>query len=658
MEKTQLDNTKLDKIQCVIDSITFRDETNGYSVVRVSTDNDSFIAVGIMPAVHVGSVFYLYGSWKVHPRFGEQFAFQECEETLPATIEGIKNYLASGLIKGIGPSYAEKIVDRFGEATLDILDNEPDKLSKIRGIGPKKLEKIKKCWDEQKEIRNIMLFLKSYNVSTTLATKIFKQYGSQSIQTVTENPYRLADELWGVGFKTADDIASKLGFEHERFERLRSGILYSMNKFSEAGHCYAVITELMASAVELLEVQENLISAAIHTMLSEKDLILEDEAIYLPIYYYSEVGVARRLKAIMNAPGWSYFDIDDFDIDYYDETQIEAIEAALNNKILVITGGPGTGKTTITKGIIQAYRSSRAEVLLAAPTGRAAKRLSEVTHTSAKTIHRLLEMRPPDGFKRDENNKLEGDVLIVDECSMVDLLLMYSLLKAVPDHMTLILVGDIDQLPSVGAGKVLGDIIDSGVVPVIRLEKIFRQAQRSSIVTSAHKINKGEMPYLTDHDSDFLFFESEKPAEKIVEICRTVMSDNGVLPEGAAQHDSARLPDGSIDPADIQVLTPMRRGDTGANALNLLLQEALNPYGTRIAGTNFRLGDRVMQIRNNYEKFVFNGDIGSVSGVEAGEVTVRFDDRLVAYETSELDELVLAYATTIHKAQGSGATRS
>ena len=401
MEKTQLDNTKLDKIQCVIDSITFRDEKNGYTVVRVRTDNDSFIAVGIMPAVHVGSVFYLYGSWKVHPRFGEQFAFQECEETLPTTIEGIKNYLASGLIKGIGPSYAEKIVDRFGEATLNILDNEPDKLSEIRGIGPKKLEKIKKCWNEQKEIRNIMLFLKSYNVSTTLATKIFKQYGARSIQTVTENPYRLADELWGVGFKTADDIASKLGFEHERFERLRSGILYSMNKFSEAGHCYAVMTELMASAVELLEVQENLISAAIHTMLSDKDLILEDEAIYLPMYYYSEVGVARRLHEIMNAPGWSYFDIDDFDIDYYDETQIEAIEAALNNKILVITGGPGTGKTTITKGIIQAYRSSGAEVLLAAPTGRAAKRLSEVTHMGAnysqtpgnETARRVQERR-------------------------------------------------------------------------------------------------------------------------------------------------------------------------------------------------------------------------------------------------------------------------
>ena len=648
----------MDKIQCVIDSITFRDEKNGYSVVRVSSSNDSFIAVGIMPAVHVGSVFNLYGSWKVHPRFGEQFAFQECEETLPATIEGIKNYLASGLIKGIGPSYAEKIVDRFGEATLDILDNEPDRLSEIRGIGPKKLEKIKKCWAEQQEIRNIMLFLKSYNVSTSLATKIFKQYGNQSIQTVTENPYRLAEELWGVGFKTADDIASKLGFEHERYERLRSGILYSMNKFSEVGHCYAVMSELIASAVELLEVQETLITDAINTMLENKDLIQEDETIYLPMYYHSEVGVARRLHEIMNAP--KYFYIDDWvNSDYYAETQVEAIEAALNEKVLVITGGPGTGKTTITKGIIQAYREAGAEVLLAAPTGRAAKRLSEVTHMGAKTIHRLLEMRPPDGFQRDENNKLEGDVLIVDECSMVDLLLMYSLLKAVPDHMTVILVGDVNQLPSVGAGRVLADIIESGVVPVIRLEKIFRQAQRSSIVTNAHRINKGEMPYLTDHDSDFLFIESDNPAEKIVEICRGVLPEHRRLSDSAGQHNSADqhdsvvIPNQGIKPVDIQVLTPMRRGETGANALNQLLQEALNFDGARIAGSNFRLGDRVMQVRNNYDKFVFNGDIGIVSGVEAGEVTVNFDGRMVAYDTSELDELVLAYATTIHKGQGS-----
>ena len=622
----------MDKIKCVIDRITFRDEKDGFSVVRANDDGYYFTAVGIMPAVHVGSVFNLYGSWKTHPRFGHEFSFQECEETLPATIEGLKNYLSSGLIKGVGASYAEKIVDRFGEETLDILDNEPDKLTEIRGIGPKKLEKIKKSWSEQKEIRNIMLFLRSYNVSTSLATKIFKQYGNQSIQIVTENPYRLADELWGVGFKTADTIAFSLGLEHDSYERLRSGILYSLKKFSEAGHCFATRQQLITSAVEILDVDEILIQNAINTIVENKDLIQEDDAVYLPMYYYSEVGVARRLHEIMNSQRSIRIKAA-VESSYYDETQLEAIRAALNNKVLVITGGPGTGKTTTTLGIINAHRG--AKIVLAAPTGRAAKRLSEVTHMGAKTIHRLLEMRPPDGFNRNEDNPIEGDVLIVDECSMIDLLLMYSLLKAVPDHMTVILVGDVDQLPSIGAGKVLSDIIESGAVPVIRLEKIFRQAQKSRIITNAHKINKGEMPYLVDHDSDFLFTETEKPAEEIIKICTEILPEQG------------------IDPYDIQVLTPMRRGDTGANALNQLLQEALNPYGKKITGTNFKTGDRVMQIRNNYEKAVFNGDIGFVWDFDDGELVVGFDDREVIYDISELDELVLAYATTIHKSQGS-----
>ena len=564
------------------------------------------------------------------PQVGYQFSFQECEETLPATIEGLKNYLASGLIKGIGPSYAEKIVDRFGEETLDILDNEPDKLTEIRGIGPKTLEKIKKSWAEQREIRNIMLFLRSYNVSTSLATKIFKQYGNQSIQIVTENPYRLADELWGVGFKTADTIASSLGLKHDSYERLRSGILYSLKKFSEAGHCFATRQQLITSAVEILEVDS--VDAAIDRMIENKDLIQEDEAVYLPMYYYSEVGVARRLREIMNSE--KSVDVEDeIEPGYYDETQLEAIKAAITNKVLVITGGPGTGKTTTTLGIINAYYG--AEIVLAAPTGRAAKRLSEVTHMGAKTIHRLLEMKPPEGFKRDEDNPIEGDVLIVDECSMIDLLLMYSLLKAVPDHMTVVFVGDVDQLPSIGAGKVLSDIIESGAVPIIRLEKIFRQARKSKIITNAHKINKGEMPYLVDHDSDFLFTETENAAEEILYIFTSLLPEQG------------------IDPHEVQVLTPMRRGDTGANALNQLLQTALNPCGEEIAGTNFKTGDRVMQIRNNYEKAVFNGDIGMVYELVDGEVVVGFDDREVVYDISELDELVLAYATTIHKSQGS-----
>lgn len=644
----------MEKIQCVIERITYHNDSNGYTVIKCSAKgfSDLITAVGSMPGVHVGSVFNLYGSWKVNPKYGQQFCFQKCEETLPATVTGLQKYLGSGLIKGIGPVYAGKIVEHFGEKTLDILDKDPDKLSEVQGIGKIRIEKIKKSWFEQKEIKNIMLFLQSYNVSTSLATKIFKQYGSQAIQIVTENPYRLADEIWGVGFKTADTIATNLGFGHERYERLRSGVMYTLNKFSEEGHCYANMQELVAASVEILEVESGLIADAVTKMIGNKDVIQEDEAIYLPLYYYSEIGTAKRLLKLVDSAKSIYFDNDGIITAgsiHYDENQVKAIKAALNSKVLVLTGGPGTGKTTTTLGIIRAYQAVGAKILLAAPTGRAAKRMSEVTGMEAKTIHRLLEMKPAEGFQRNEDNPLKGDILIVDECSMIDILLMNSLLKAVPDEMTLILVGDVDQLPSVGAGKVLSDILESGAVPVVKLNKIFRQAQKSRIITNAHKINKGEMPYLTTQGSDFLFFpeeegetsaeRSEKAAEKILWLCTNV------------------LPRQRIRQEDIQVLTPMRRGSVGAANLNLILQAALNPEGLSLkrAGVDYRVGDKVMQIRNNYMKLVFNGDIGFVSKVntEDNELTVAFDHRSVTYDISELDELVLAYATTIHKSQGS-----
>ena len=633
----------MDKLQCVIERITYRNDENGYSVVKCNARgySDIVTAVGIMPDVHVGSVFNLFGFWKVNPKYGKQFCFQECEETLPATINGLKKYLGSGLVKGIGPVYAGRIVEHFGDKTLYVLDNAPDKLAEVPGIGPKRIDKIKKSWYEQKEIKNIMLFLQSYNVSTSLATKIFKQYGSQAIPIVTENPYRLADDIWGIGFKTADIIASNLGFDHKRYNRLRSGIIYTLNKLSEIGHCYATIQELVTAAVELLEVETSLIEDAIDKMVASNDVIQEEDAVYLPVFYYSELGTARRLQKLIASPRRFYFGSNEITVKgsiRYDETQLRAIKAALHNKVLVLTGGPGTGKTTTTLGIIRAYREAGAHILLAAPTGRAAKRMSEVTGMEAKTIHRLLEMRPPKGFQRNEEHPLEGDILIVDECSMIDILLMNSLLKAVPDNMTLILVGDVDQLPSVGAGKVLSDILASGVVPFIKLEKIFRQAQISRIITNAHKINNGEMPYLNDTHSDFRFMEvddGEKAAEFIVHICSEILPN----------------------PEDVQVLTPMRRGATGSTNLNQLLQAALNPDGTglKMAGIEFRLGDKVMQIRNNYEKAIFNGDIGIVSAVntEDRELTVSFDDKQVIYDSSELDELVLAYATTIHKSQGS-----
>ena len=555
----------------------------------------------------------------------------------------MKNYLGSGLIKGIGSVYSARIVDYFGYDIIDILDKNPERLAEVPGIGSKRIEKISKSWSEQKEIKNIMLFLQSYNVSTSLATKIFKQYGSQAISVVTENPYRLADDIWGVGFKTADTIASNLGFGHDKFERLRSGIIYILNKLSEIGHCFASMPELINSATELLDIDDSRISEAISKMIDAHDLILDDEAVYLPVFFYSELGTAERIHTLITSPRSIYFSHNKITVKSsirYDETQLKAIEAAINNKVLVLTGGPGTGKTTTTLGIIRTYREAGANILLAAPTGRAAKRMSKVTGMEAKTIHRLLEIRPPHGFQRNEDNTLNGDILIVDECSMIDILLMYSLLKAIPDNMTLILVGDVDQLPSVGPGKVLSDIIASGVVPVIKLDKIFRQAQKSHIITNAHKINNGEIPYLTDHHSDFLFVEKDDPqdaAEFVVRLCCKFMQD--------------------FAPDNVQLLSPMRRGELGTTNLNLLLQTEFNPdaIGLKFAGIEYRLGDKVMQIRNNYEKSVFNGDIGIVCDVNTcdRELTVSFDDREIVYDSSELDELVLAYATTIHKAQGS-----
>ncbi|MBQ9419038.1 MAG: ATP-dependent RecD-like DNA helicase [Synergistaceae bacterium] len=641
----------MEQLQCTVERITFRNELNGYSVIKckVRDYSDLVAAVGIMPEVHVGGVFSLTGYWKIDPKYGRQFYFQSCEETMPATVYGIEKYLGSGLIKGVGSAYAARIVQTFGEDTLSILDNNPDRLKEVPGLGEKRIESIKQSWLEHREIKNIMIFLQGHDVTTSLAAKIFKTYGNSSVKTVTANPYRLADEIWGVGFKTADALAAKLGFGHERYERLRSGILYTLNKLAEAGHCFAYRHQLVKEAAELLEVDNELITKPIERMIKDKDIIEDkDESIYLPIYYHSEVGVANKLLKLTNSSRSLRINFDDFNFVTwgaggirYDETQLEAIKAAINNKVLVLTGGPGTGKTTTTLGIINAYQYAGAKILLAAPTGRAAKRMSEVTGMKAKTIHRLLEMKPGEGFQRSEDKPLDGDVLIVDECSMVDIILMNSLLRAIPEKMTLVLVGDVDQLPSVGAGKVLADILSSGAVPFVKLNKIFRQAQYSRIITNAHRINNGEYLYLTsDQNSDFVFIEAEDPekaADWIVDFC------------------AANRPRVSL--TDIQVLTPMRRGFIGTATLNKRLQDALNPNQISIkrADCEYRLNDKVMQIRNNYEKLVFNGDIGFISSIDTinSRLFVNFDDREVVYDVSELDELVLSYASTIHKSQGS-----
>ncbi len=644
----------MEHLRCVVERITYRNEENGYSVIKCKAKNysDLVTVVGAMPDVHVGSVLSLEGVWKVDSKYGRQFLAERWEETLPATVYGIEKYLGSGLVKGVGPKFAKRIVQKFGKDTLDIIEEQPDLLIQVEGIGKVRVERIKSSWQEQKEIKNIMLFLQGHEVSTSHATKIFKTYGSESISVVKENPYKLADDIWGIGFKTADTIAGKLGIEKDRFIRLRSGILYTLNKLSESGHCFAVREQLIDTAVKLLEVEEPELEITLDEMLRTEDVIRDGEAIYLPPFYFSEVGCAKRLGKLMEAQRKTVVDRETVigrmkaqsEI-AYDEIQLEAIGMAVSSKVMALTGGPGTGKTTTTLGIISAYQKAGCKVLLAAPTGRASKRMSEATGMEAKTIHRLLEYKPPEGYQRKEENPLEGDVLILDECSMIDILLMYNLLKAIPEHMTLILVGDTDQLPSVGAGNVLKDIIDSGCIPVVRLKRIFRQAQGSRIIMNAHRINQGEpIDMRGGRESDF-FFAGEETNEGIVE--RLVKYCTVNLPR-YYHVDALR---------DIQVLTPMQRGVAGAANLNQVLQEAMNPEGPslRRGGTCYRIRDKVMQIRNDYDKEVFNGDIGAIVKVdlEERELTVDFDGRDVVYDVTELDELALAYATTIHKAQGS-----
>jgi len=658
----EMETEKLKKINCVIERITYRNEDNGYTVLKCSINKSSELTpvVGYMTEPSIGSFMEFQGRWKMHPKFGMQFNFEKFEEKLPTTPDGMKKYLA-GKINGIGEVFAERIVEHFGKKTFDIFDKKIKKLLEVKGMSEKRLEMIKESWESNREINKIMVFLQSYGATTNLATKIYNRYGTDSVKVIRDNPYRLADELWGVGFKTADIIAGNLGFAKENYHRIRCGILYTLNKMSDEGHCFAFLEVLIDKSAELLEIDKDLLMPAIEQMLSNDDVIdekfLNEEnddvriAIYLPVYYYSEFGTARRLVNLINESRGYFDDLDDKDFRFYSPNgirysgeQIEAIRAAVNNKVLVLTGGPGTGKTTTTLGIISAYRQAGAKILLAAPTGRAAKRMSEVTGMKAKTIHRLLEARPPAGFGRDESNPLTGDVLIVDECSMIDILLMNSLLKAIPPNMTLILVGDVDQLPSVGAGKVLADILDSGVVPFVKLDIIFRQAQTSKIITNAHRINKGGYIELDDKNSDFIFLEEKEPenaADKIINLCADILPN---------QH--------GINPSDIQVLSPMRRGVIGTGELNLRLQNALNPNKIfiRHGATEFRVNDKVMQIRNNYEKGVFNGDIGFISEIDTnnGVISVIFDeDNVVLYESDELDEIVLAYATTIHKSQGS-----
>ena len=640
-------------LRCVVERITYQNPENGYSVLKVKVKgyNDLVTLVGNLLEVPVGSVLLCRGEWKVDKRYGSQFVAATWEETMPATVYGIEKYLGSGLVKGIGPRFARAIVQRFGTETIDIIETEIERLYEVPNIGRKRVAKIRESWEKQKDIKNVMLFLQGYGVSTAYAAKIYREYGKESIDKVRENPYRLADDIWGIGFKTADGIAAKMGYEKEDPRRCRSGILYTLGQLSDEGHVYAGEEQLVKTAGQLLEAGETAIRDTLAGMLQAEDLILDKDAIYLPPFYHAECGTSRRLRDLAESTGRSLFDglFDPSSLTAetgieYDEVQLAAIRQAVTSKVMVLTGGPGTGKTTTTQGIIAALKKAGLRVLLAAPTGRAAKRMSEATGMEAKTIHRLLEYNPQDGYKRNDENPLEGDALIVDECSMIDILLMNNLLKAVPVGMRLVFVGDIDQLPSVGAGNVLRDIIDSQRIPVVRLVRIFRQAQKSRIVMNAHTINQGRFPDTSNgRDTDFFFMREDDPERAAETIVRLVKE---------------RLPRAYRESPDrIQVLTPMQRGVVGAANLNLLLQQALNPSGPSLGrgGYTYRQGDRVMQLRNNYAKEVFNGDQGYIREVDTEDrmLTVDFDGKKVEYDVTELDELTLAYATTIHKAQGS-----
>ncbi len=655
-----------------IERITFTNEESGFTIARVKVRGrrELVTVVGVLMAPTPGEILDMKGEWTHHPRFGEQFKLASYRTRVPATVYGIRKYLGSGLIKGLGPVMAGRIVDRFGKKTLDVIENDIQKLAEVDGIGEKRIAMISDAWDAQHEIRDVMLFLQSHGVSSGYAAKIFKQYGNRSIAVVRENPYRLAADIYGIGFVTADQIAAKLGIAKNAPVRVEAGILYVLHQLSDDGNVYYPYEPLISKSCEILDVDRQAVVDALGRLAVDRTIKMEDlndnfadihenhKAVYLAKFYLCETKIARHLKALVGAPK-SIREIDSGKaIDWVHgqigitlaEKQIEAVRQAIQSKVMIITGGPGTGKTTIINAVLRIYAKLSTNILLAAPTGRAAKRMSEATGFEAKTIHRLLEFSlQKGGFQRNEDRPLDCHVLIIDEASMIDTILMYHLLKAVPPSATFILVGDVNQLPSVGAGNVLNDIIGSGAMTVVKLDKIFRQARTSQIIVNAHKINEGRLPFLNtagsnDTRTDFYFIEQEDP-DKVLDIILELSKN--------------RIPQRfGFDPvSEIQVLTPMHRGVVGAGNINRKLQEALNPGQEGIArgDRTFRVNDKVMQIRNNYDREVFNGDIGQISTIrwEDKTVIINFDGRQVEYEFSDLDEIVPAYAVSVHKSQGS-----
>jgi exodeoxyribonuclease V alpha subunit len=656
-------------LQGQIERITYTNDENGYTIAKVKVygRRDLVAVVGNLLAPTPGEILKMQGEWTSHPKYGEQFRVVHYKSLVPASVYGMEKYLGSGLIKGIGPVMAKRIVKTFGKETLDVIEQEIQKLAEVEGIGKKRVEMVRKAWADQKEIRQVMLFLQSHGVSSGYATKIFKTYGNEAIEVVQENPYRLATDIFGIGFLTADRIAKKLGFAKDSELRAEAGILYVLHQLADDGHVYYPLEPLLIKCQEILEVDQDVLLRALDTLRANQKIVCEElkekgepkggrQAVYLAKFYLSETNIAARLKTLITAPksirpinpdkaiAWVQKQLDIT----LAAKQVEAVKCALTNKVVVITGGPGTGKTTIINAILKIFAKAGVKFMLAAPTGRAAKRMSEATGHEAKTIHRLLEYSiQKGGFQKNDQTPLRCDLLVVDEASMIDTILMHHLLKAVPPSATFILVGDVNQLPSVGAGAVLQDIITSRAVPVMELNEIFRQARESLIIVNAHKINQGLMPTFNPSGrklADFYFIEQEEP-EKVL----------GIILELVKERIPSRFGFDPID--DIQVLTPMHKGLVGAGNLNLELQQALNPGPDSLTrgGRNFRLQDKVMQIQNNYEKEVFNGDLGRIVRIdtESQEVIIDFDGRKVPYDHADLDEVILAYAISIHKSQGS-----
>lgn len=654
-----------------IERITYSDAESGYSVLRLRVCGypELVTAVGCMAPPSVGEVLSMTGEWQQHPKFGAQFKIETCKSSAPSTAAGLEKYLGSGLIRGVGPSMAQRIISKFGEDAFNILDNDPDRLLEIDGIGEKKIAVIKESWVEQRGIRDVMLFLQSYGIGSGYAVRVFRQYGAEALTVLQENPYRLAIDIFGIGFLTADKIASSMGFSKESPLRIRAGVLHVMTQLVGEGHVFVPVEELSRMSAEILDVSQGLAEEGIEAARLGEELILEwyrdpsggDEcAVYLPPFHYAETHSAKNLLTLLRAPFNGQYVNPDVAVPWVQdelgielaEEQAEALKAAVTSQVMVITGGPGTGKTTLIRAILKIREARGYRVMLAAPTGRAAKRMSEATGHEAKTIHRMLEYvghGNTGDFMKNDSNPLECDLLIVDEASMIDQILFHHLLKAIPNGASLILVGDVNQLPSVGSGNVLNDIIDSKVCRVAMLSHIFRQAQESRIIVNAHRVNSGEMPeFDEDYGSglkDFYFIQQDDP-EKALKIIKDLVTE--------------RIPKRfGFDPVEqIQVLTPMHRGLVGTLRLNVELQQAINTCGgakVQRMGRVFQEGDKVMQLRNNYEKDVYNGDIGTIYRIDGDDMklVVKMDNGLVSYEFTELEELVHAYAVSIHKSQGS-----